>query len=214
MLSIQIKQTGWQQTALKYSFVNHEVIICSMQGSNCCFLARIQVSQETGQMVWYSRFSESFPQSVMIHTVEGWNRDRWFFLKFPCFFYSPVNFDNLISSSSSFSKPSLDIWKLLVCIMLKPSIQDFKHDLTSMERWVPFFGTTFLGDWMRTDIFQSCGHCWVFQNCWDNECRTLMASSFRDLNSFAGILSPLALLTAVLLMAHLTSDSRMLGSGW
>ena len=71
------------------------------------------------------------------------------FLKFPCFFYNPVNVGNLISSSSSFSKPSLDIW---VCIMLKPSMQDFKHDLTSMGHecncpMVSTFFGTLLGDW-------------------------------------------------------------------
>ena len=75
------------------------------------------------------------------------------FLKFPYFFYNPANIDNLISSSSSFSKPNLDIWKFLVYIMLKPSMQDFKHDLTSMgdECNCPmvsrFFGATLLGDW-------------------------------------------------------------------
>ena len=54
------------------------------------------------------------------------------FLKFPCFLYNPVNVGNLISSSSSFSKSSLDIWKFLFHIMLKPTMQDFKHDLTTL----------------------------------------------------------------------------------
>ena len=60
---------------------------------------------------------------------------------------------NLISGSSTFSKRSLDIWMFLVCIMLNTSIQDLKHDLTSMgdECNCPmvstFFGTTFLGNW-------------------------------------------------------------------
>ena len=63
----------------------------------------------------------------------------------------------------------------------------------------------FLGIGMRIDLFQSCGHCWTFQICWRNEHKTLMASSFRDLNSSTGIwLHPLTLLTAVLLKAHLT----------
>ena len=53
------------------------------------------------------------------------------FLEFSSFLYDPANVGNLISGSSIFSKPSLDIWKFLVCIMLKPSMQDFKHDLTS-----------------------------------------------------------------------------------
>ena len=74
-----------------------------------------------------SCLSKSFPQFVMIHAV------RDVFLKFPCFLYNPVNIGNFISSSSSFSKPSLDIWNFLVHITLKPSMQDFKHNLTSME---------------------------------------------------------------------------------
>ena len=53
------------------------------------------------------------------------------FLRFPGFLYDPANVGNLISGSSSFSKPSLDIWKFLLCIMLKPSMHDFKHDLSS-----------------------------------------------------------------------------------
>ena len=68
---------------------------------------------------------------------------------------------------------------------------------------------------MRVDLFQSCGHCWVFQICWHIECNTLIASSFRVLNSSTEIsLHPLALLTAVLPKAHLTSYSRRSGSGW
>ena len=73
----------------------------------------------------------------------------------------------------------------------------------------------FLGIGMRNDLFQSCGHCWVFQICWHIECNTLLASSFRVFNSSIGIpLHPLALLTAVLPKAQLTSHSRKSGSGW
>ena len=72
----------------------------------------------------------------MIHTIKGFSvvdeTEIDVFLKFPCSVYSPANVGNLISSSSSFSKLSLDIWKFLVHIMLKPSLQDFKHDLTRM----------------------------------------------------------------------------------
>ena len=53
------------------------------------------------------------------------------FLELPCLLYDPANVGNLISGSSAFSKPRLDIWKFLVHIILKPSMQDFKHDLTS-----------------------------------------------------------------------------------
>ena len=67
------------------------------------------------------------------------------FLELPCFLYDPANVGNLISGSSSFSKPSLDIWKFLVHVMLKPSMKDFKHDLTRMgdECNCPMFNTLF-----------------------------------------------------------------------
>ena len=84
--------------------------LCSIQGSNCCFLTHIQVPQEVGKMVWYSHLSKSFPQCVMIHTVKGFSMvdeiEIDVFLKFPCFLYNPVNVSNLTSSSSSFSKPA------------------------------------------------------------------------------------------------------------
>ena len=68
---------------------------------------------------------------------------------------------------------------------------------------------------MKTDLFQSCGHCWVFQICWHIECSTLTVSSFRTWNSSAGIPPPpLALFIVMLLKAHLTSDSRISGSRW
>ena len=68
---------------------------------------------------------------------------------------------------------------------------------------------------MKTDLFQSCGYCWVFQICWHIECSTFTASSFRIWNGSAGIPSPpLALFIVMLPKAHLTSHSRMSGSRW
>ena len=68
---------------------------------------------------------------------------------------------------------------------------------------------------MKTDLFQSCGHCWVFQICWHIECSIFTASSFRIWNSSAGIPPPPpALLIVMLPKAHLTSHSRMSGSKW
>ena len=68
---------------------------------------------------------------------------------------------------------------------------------------------------MKTDLFQSCSHCWVFQICWQVECGTFTASSFRIWNSSTGIPSPpLALFIVMLPKAHLTSHSRMSGSRW
>ena len=68
---------------------------------------------------------------------------------------------------------------------------------------------------MKTDLFQSCGHCGVFQICCHIECSTFTASSFRIWNSSTGIPSlPLALFVVMLPKAHLTSHSRMSGSRW
>ena len=73
----------------------------------------------------------------MIHTVKSFividETELDVFLEFSCFLYDPVNAGNLISGSSAFSKPSFNTWKLLVHVTLKPRMQNFKHDLTSME---------------------------------------------------------------------------------
>ena len=68
---------------------------------------------------------------------------------------------------------------------------------------------------MKTDLFQSCGHCWVFQICWHIECSTFTAPTFRIWNSSTGIPSPpLALFVVMLHKSHLTSHSKMSGSRW
>ena len=67
----------------------------------------------------------------------------------------------------------------------------------------------------KHDLFQSCGHHWVFQICWHIECRTFTASSFRIWNSSTGIPSPpLALFIVMLPKCQWTSHSRMSGSRW
>ena len=71
----------------------------------------------------------------MIHIVKGFGvvdeTEVGVFLEFHGFLYDPLNVGNLISGSSTSSKPSLNVWKFLVCVILKPSMQDIKHDLTS-----------------------------------------------------------------------------------
>ena len=68
---------------------------------------------------------------------------------------------------------------------------------------------------MKTDLFQSWSHCWVFQLCWHIECSTFTTPSFRIWNSSTGIPSPPPALFIVMLpKAHLTSHSRMSGSRW
>ena len=93
---------------------------------------------------------------------------------------------------------------LLACEM-SAIVQQFEHSLTLF----------LFGIGMKTDIFQSCGHCWVFQICWHIEGSTFTASSFRIWNSSTGIPSPsLALFAVMLPKAHLTSHSRMSGWKW
>ena len=83
-------------------------------------------------------------------------------------------------------------------------------------KWAQLYSSlNILGIGMKTDFFQSCSHCWVFQIWWHIEYSTLTASSFRIWNSSAGIPSPpLALFVVMLPKAHLTSHSRMSGSRW
>ena len=93
---------------------------------------------------------------------------------------------------------------LLACEM-STIIWYFEHSLA----------LSLFGIGMKMELFQSCGHCWVFQICWHTECSTFTAFSFRIWNSSTGIPSPpLALFVMMLPNAHLTSHSRMSGSRW
>ena len=80
-------------------------------------------------MVWYSHLL-NFPQFVVIHTVKGFGivnkAEIDVFLELSCFFYDPADVGNLISGSSAFSKSSLNIWKLLVPVVLKPGLENFE----------------------------------------------------------------------------------------
>ena len=107
-----------------------------MSSSNCCFLTCIQISQEAGQVVWYSHLFPSFPQFIMIHTVKGFGivnkAEIDVFLELSCFFDNPMDVGNLISGSSAFSITSLNIWKFTVHVLLKPGLENFEHYFTSM----------------------------------------------------------------------------------
>ena len=76
----------------------------------------MQVFQEAGKVVWYSHLFQDFPQFVVVYTVKGFGlvnkAEIDVFLEFSCFFNDPADVGNLISGSSAFSKPSLNIWKL------------------------------------------------------------------------------------------------------
>ena len=112
---------------------------------------------------------------------------------FQCWLFASVSQNTGASTSASVLPMNIQDWVPL--------------ELTGLISVLPFFG---IG--MKTALFQSCGHCWVFQICWHVECSTLTASSFRIWNSSAEIPSPpLALFIVMLPKAHLVSHSRMSG---
>ena len=178
-----------------YSFPNLEPVCCSMSSSNCCFLTCIQISQEAGQVVWYSHLFQNFPQFIVIHTVKGFGivnkAEVDVFWNSLAFFDDPDPTDvgNSISGSSAFSKSSLNIWNFMVHLLLKPGLENFEHYFASVQdewncgiEWT-FFGIAFLWDWNENWLFPVRVHCWVFQICWHIECSTFTASSFRIWNS-------------------------------
>ena len=150
-----------------YSFPDLEPVCCSMSGPNCCFLTCIQISQEAGKVLWYSHLVKSFPQFVVIHIVEGFGivskAEVYVFMVFSSFFDHPTYVGNLISGSSAFSKSSLNIWKFMVHILLKPGLENFEHYFASMWNecncevvWT-FFGIALLLDWNES---------WTFSVLW------------------------------------------------
>ena len=133
-----------------YSFPDLEPVCCSMYSSNCCFLTCIHISQKAGKVVWYSYHFKNFPQFVVIHTVKGFGivskAEVDVFLELSCFFF-------LISGSSVFSKSSLNTWKFMIHVLLKPGLENFEHYFASLWDeyncavvWT-FFGIAFLWDW-------------------------------------------------------------------
>ena len=119
------------------------------------------------------------------------------------------------------SGSSHEPWTCWTPSLLKPGLENLKHYFTSTWDecncaivWA-FFGIAFLWDWNETDLFQSCGHCWVFHICWHIECSIFTTSSFRIWNISAGIPSPPLVLVIVMLPnAYLTLHSRIFGSRW
>ena len=129
----------------------------TMSSSNCFFLTSIQVSQEAGQVVWYSHLLKNFPQFVVIHTVKSFGvvskAEVDVFLELSCFFDDPADVGNLISGSSAFSKSSLNIWRFSMQLLLKPGLENFEHyfastwDECNLAIVWTFFDIVFLWDW-------------------------------------------------------------------
>ena len=169
-----------------------------MSSSNCCFLTCIWISQEAGQVVWYSHLFKNFPQFVVIHTVKDFQvvNEVDVFLEFPSFLYDPAIVGNLISGSSAFSKPSLYIWKFSVHILLKPSLKDFEcyfasmwNECNCMVVWT-FFGIALLWDWNESWPSSVLWPLLTFPNFLVYWVQHLHSIIFRIWNTSAGIPSP------------------------
>ena len=108
-------------------------------------------------MVWYSDLLKNLPQFIVIHTVKGFGvinkAEVDVFLEFLCFFDDPVSAGNMISGSPAFFSSSLNIWKFMIHIPLKPVLENFEHYFATVwdecNRAViwTFFGNAFLWDW-------------------------------------------------------------------
>ena len=87
-------------------------------------------------MVWNPHLLKNFPQFVVIHAVKDFSTvneaEEDVLVELSCFFYDPIDVGNLISGSSVFSKCSLNVWKFLVHVLLKPGLENFEHYFASM----------------------------------------------------------------------------------
>ena len=103
---------------------------------NCCFLTCKQISLKASKVIWYFHLFKNFPQCVVIHTVQGFYQHSQWIRCFSRILLRSVwsngcwQFD--LSGSSAFSKPSLNIWKFLVHVLLKPGLENFEHYFASM----------------------------------------------------------------------------------
>ena len=150
-----------------------------MSSSNCCFLTCTQVSQQASQVVWCSHLFQNFPQFIVIHTVKGFgivNKAIDIFLELSYFLMiqwmlatcSLVPLPFLKPAWTSGSSQFMYYWSLawrslsitLLACEMSAILWYLDHSLA-----LPFFGSG-----MKTDLFQSCGHCWVLQVFWHIEC--------------------------------------------
>ena len=150
-----------------------------MTSSNFFFLTCTQVSQEAGQMMWYSHLFQNFPLFIVTHTVKdfgvAYKGEEDVFLELYCFFDDPADVGNLISGSSAFSKSILNIWKFMVHVLLRLGLENFEHYFTSVWDecncvvvWA-FFAIAFLRDWNENWPFPVLWPLLSFPNslaCW------------------------------------------------
>ena len=132
---------------------------------------------------------------VVIHTVKGFGivnkAEIDVFLELSCSFDDPTDVGNLISGSSAISKSSLNIWKFMVHILLKPGLENFEHYFSSMWDecicvvvWA-FFGIAFLWDWNENWPVSVLGPLLSFPNLlayWVQHFHSIIFQDLKELN--------------------------------
>ena len=139
---------------------------------------------KTFQKCFQCLYVEVFTHRIHCQIAESWYRGLTLF-RF-----------TLIFGSSAFSKTSLNLWKFTVHVLLKPSLENFKHYFANMwdecncaAVWA-FFGIAFLWDWNENWPFSALSPLLSFPNYWHINCSTFTASAFRIWKSSTGIPSP------------------------
>ena len=174
-----------------YSLSCLEWVIFSMSSSNCSFLTCMEISQEAGQVVWNSHLFQNFPQFVEIHTkalTQIIEKKYMFFWNSLAF--SVIQWVLAICSlvPLPFLKISLNIWKFMVHMLSKPSLENFEHYSTSMWDecncavvWA-FPGIAFLCDWKENWCFPVLWPLLSFPNLRTSWVQHIHSISFYDLN--------------------------------
>ena len=113
-------------------------------------------------------------QFVVIYTAKGFSvfseAEVDVFVEYPSFFCDPLDVGNLMSSSSAFSKSSLNIWKFMVHVLLKPSLENFEHyfarvwDECNCTVVLTSFGIAFLWGWSENWPFSVLSFVASIQN--------------------------------------------------
>ena len=110
-----------------YSFPYLEPVCCSVSGSNCCSLTCVQVSQEAGQVVWYSHVLKNFPQFVVIYIVKGFG------------LFNKAEIDVFLWNSLAFLmiQQMLAIWNLWFFSLFKIQLEHLEvHRSHTVEAWL------------------------------------------------------------------------------
>ena len=140
-----------------YSFPYLELVCCSMFTSNCCLLTCIQISQEAGQVVWYSHLLKNFPQFVVIHTVKSfgivnkaeidffWNSLTFSMIQRMLAIWSPVPLPFLKPACAS-GRSQFTYCRSLAWRILRIYFASVWDECNCAELWA-FFGIAFFWDW-------------------------------------------------------------------